>query len=61
MKSRFSALGVAVARGPTGEIVISLAEVGFPPTRGVHLAISSVVEWLRAEYPSRRRSDQFTG
>ncbi|MBP6015367.1 MAG: tRNA (guanosine(46)-N7)-methyltransferase TrmB [Candidatus Promineofilum sp.] len=46
-------LGLQVRARPTGEIVISLAEVGFPrPTRGVHLAISSLVEWLRAEYPS---------
>ena len=49
----FQRLGLQLRARPTGEIVISLAEVGFPrPTRGVHLAISSVVEWLRAEYPS---------
>ena len=46
-------LGLQLRARSSGEIVISLAEVGFPrPTRGVHLAISSVVEWLRAEYPS---------
>ena len=46
-------LGLQLRARPSGEIVISLAEVGFPrPTRGVHLAIASVVEWLRAEYPS---------
>lgn len=38
---------------PTGEIVISLAEVGFPrPTPGVHLAIRHLVEQLRREFPS---------
>lgn len=37
----------------TGEIVVSLAEVGFPrPTRGVHLAIKHLVGQLREEYPS---------
>jgi len=38
---------------PTGEIVISLAEVGFPrPTPGVHLAIRHLVDLLREEFPS---------
>lgn len=38
---------------PTGEIVISLAEVGFPrPTPGVHLAIRHLVDQLRGEFPS---------
>lgn len=38
---------------PTGEIVISLAEVGFPrPTPGVHQAIRHLVDQLRDEFPS---------
>lgn len=46
-------LGLEVRARSTGEVVISLAEVGFPrPTRGVHLAIGYIVDWLRAEFPS---------
>ena len=46
-------IGLQVRRRATGEIVISLAEIGFPrPTHGVHLAISSLVQWLRREFPS---------
>lgn len=36
----------------TGEVVLALAEVGFPRTTpGVHLAIHHLVEWLRATFP----------
>ena len=46
-------IGLEVRQRPTGDIVISLAEVGFPrPTGGVHLAIGHLVDWLREEYPS---------
>lgn len=46
-------IGLEVRPRATGEIVIGLAEVGFPrPTRGVHLAIASLVQWLREEFPS---------
>lgn len=46
-------LGLEVRARPTGEIVIALAELGFPrPTRGVHLAIGALVDWLRGEFPS---------
>ena len=46
-------IGLEVRARPTGEIVIALAEVGFPrPTRGVHLAIDALVEWLREEFPA---------
>lgn len=46
-------LGLQLRARPSGEVVISLAEVGFPrPTRGVHLAITALIEWLRAEFPS---------
>ena len=46
-------IGLELRSRPSGEIVISLAEVGFPrPTQGVHQAIANLVGWLRAEYPS---------
>jgi tRNA (guanine-N7-)-methyltransferase len=46
-------IGLEVRARPKGEIVIALAELGFPrPTRGVHLAIGALVEWLRQEFPS---------
>ena len=46
-------LGLEMRARSTGDITISLAEVGFPrPTRGVHLAIASLVDWLRAEFPA---------
>jgi tRNA (guanine-N7-)-methyltransferase len=46
-------LGLELRARSTGDITISLAEVGFPrPTRGVHLAIASLVDWLRAEFPA---------
>ncbi len=46
-------LALDVRARPTGEIVIALAEVGFPrPTRGVHLAVGALVDWLRAEFPA---------
>lgn len=46
-------VGLEVRQRASGEVVISLAEVGFPrPTAGVHVAISSLVRWLRQEFPS---------
>lgn len=46
-------IGLEIRARVTGEMVISLAEVGFPrPTHGVHLAISALVDWLREVYPS---------
>ena len=46
-------IGIEIRARSTGEVVISLAEVGFPrPTHGVHLAISALVDWLREVYPS---------
>jgi hypothetical protein len=46
-------IGLELRARETGEIVIALAEVGFPrPTRGVHLAIAYLVEWLRQEFPA---------
>lgn len=46
-------LGLELRPRASGEIVISLAEVGFPrPTLGVHHAIANLVDWLRNEYPS---------
>jgi tRNA (guanine-N7-)-methyltransferase len=46
-------LGLELRARPSGEIVISLAEIGFPrATPGVHLAIRHLVDWLREEYPS---------
>lgn len=35
-----------------GEVVVSLAEVGFPrPTRGVHHAVHHLVQWLAEAFP----------
>ena len=46
-------LALEIRARPAGEIVIALAEVGFPrPTRGVHLAVGALVDWLREEFPS---------
>lgn len=46
-------IGLEIRARATGEIVIGLAEIGFPrPTRGVHLAIAALVQWLRREFPS---------
>jgi len=46
-------LGLEVRPRPSGEIVISLAEMGFPrPTPGVHLAIRHLVARLREQFPS---------
>lgn len=46
-------IGIEIRSRATGEVVISLAELGFPrPTRGVHLAIGTLVDWLRETYPS---------
>jgi tRNA (guanine-N7-)-methyltransferase len=46
-------LGLEMRARSNGDITISLAEVGFPrPTDGVHLAIASLVNWLRAEFPA---------
>lgn len=46
-------IGIEIRSRATGELVISLAEVGFPrPTRGVHMAIAALVDWLRETYPS---------
>jgi tRNA (guanine-N7-)-methyltransferase len=46
-------VGLEVRARATGEIVIGLAEIGFPrPTRGVHLAVGYLVEWLTEEFPS---------
>lgn len=46
-------VGLEARARPSGEIVISLAEIGFPrATPGVHLAIRHLVDWLREEFPS---------
>lgn len=46
-------IGLELQPRLTGELVISLAEIGFPrPTRGVHLAIAALVDHLREAYPS---------
>lgn len=46
-------IGLEIRPRASGEIVISMAEVGFPrPTQGVHRAIAALVDWLRDEYPS---------
>lgn len=46
-------LGLEIRARRSGELVVALAEVGFPrPTRGAHLAIHYIVEWLRAEFPA---------
>jgi tRNA (guanine-N7-)-methyltransferase len=46
-------IGLEVRARHSGELVVALAEMGFPrPTRGVHLAIHALVEWLREEFPA---------
>ncbi len=46
-------LGLELRRRVSGEIVIGLAEVGFPrPTRGVHVAVARLVAWLETEFPA---------
>lgn len=46
-------LGLEVRARPSGEIVISLAEIGFPrATPGVHQAIGHLVDRLREAFPS---------
>lgn len=46
-------IGLEIRSRASGELVISMAEVGFPrPTQGVHRAIAALMDWLRAEYPS---------
>jgi tRNA (guanine-N7-)-methyltransferase len=46
-------VGLELRARPSGEMVLSLAEIGFPrATPGVHLAIRHLVDWLREEYPS---------
>jgi tRNA (guanine-N7-)-methyltransferase len=46
-------LGIELRARASGEVVISLAEIGFPrPTRGVHHAIATLVVWLKTEFPS---------
>ena len=46
-------LGLEVRPRASGEIVVSLAELGFPrPTPGVHLAIRHLVARLREQFPS---------
>ena len=46
-------LGLEVRPRANGEIVIGLAEVGFPrPTRGVHVAVARLAAWLQEEFPA---------
>lgn len=46
-------IGLEMRSRASGELVISLAEMGFPrPTQGVHHAIGNLVAWLREEYPA---------
>ncbi len=46
-------LGLELRPRVGGEVVIGLAEVGFPrPTRGVHVAVGRLVDWLRQEFPA---------
>lgn len=46
-------LGIELRARASDEIVLSLAEIGFPrPTRGVHYAIAALVDRLRVEFPS---------
>ncbi len=46
-------LGLEIRPRANGEIVLGLAEVGFPrPTRGVHAAVAALSGWLRAEFPA---------
>lgn len=46
-------LGLELRSRVNGELVIGLAEVGFPrPTPGVHVAVARLVAWLQSEYPA---------
>lgn len=46
-------LGLEIRPRATGEVVISLADLGFPrPTPGVHLAIRHLVARLREQFPA---------
>ena len=46
-------LGLELRRRANGEVVVGLAEVGFPrPTQGVHVAVARLVQWLETEYPA---------
>ena len=46
-------IGLEMRPRAGGEVVIALAEVGFPrPTPGVHLAIYHLVQWLRDTFPA---------
>ena len=46
-------LGLELRPRAAGELVIGLAEVGFPrPTRGVHVAVGRLAAWLQAEFPA---------
>jgi tRNA (guanine-N7-)-methyltransferase len=46
-------LGLELRPRANGELVVGLAEVGFPrPTRGVHVAVGRLAAWLRAEFPA---------
>ena len=43
---------LAVRLRQSGDVVVSLHEVGFPrPTPGIHLAVHHLVEWLCALHP----------
>lgn len=46
-------LGLEFRPRANGELVIGLAEIGFPrPTPGVHFAVGRLATWLREEYPA---------
>ena len=46
-------LGLELRPRANGELVIGLAEVGFPrPTRGVHIAVGRLAAWLQEEFPA---------
>ena len=46
-------LGLELRRRANGEVVVGLAEVGFPrPTQGVHVAVARLVQWLETEFPA---------
>jgi tRNA (guanine-N7-)-methyltransferase len=46
-------LGLELRPRANGEVVVGLAEVGFPrPTRGVHVAVGLLAAWLQAEFPA---------
>ncbi len=45
-------VGLAIRRRKEGDLVVSLQEVGFPrPTPGMHVAIDTLVHWLRGLDP----------